>query len=589
MLKKFFISLLGTISGIWISFGLFFLLMIVMLVAAGISESGKKVTVEEHSVLYLNLSGEITEREQMPNFVNELAGGNAESMALNQIVGAILTAADDDNIEGLYIKADGALAGYASRLDIRQAIEEFKNSGKWVIAYADAYTQGDYMVASVADSLYVNPVGMVDVHGIASTTFMYKGLLDKLGVEMQIVKVGTYKSAVEPFILTRISEANELQQKRYLGTIWDSVVDCIAESREVNREDVNQWADSLVATQDPVSYSKRGIVTSLAYPHEVESVMKELTGLDDNDDLRLVTPRQYAESRELVYQKKQKTEIAVLFAEGDIVDSGKKGIVGPKVVAEIEKIIKDDDNKGLILRVNSGGGSAFASEQIWEALERYKATGRPFYVSMGDYAASGGYYISCGADRIYAQPVTLTGSIGIFGMIPQISGLLNDKLGVTESTVQTNPNATFISITKPMTEFERAALQRNINRGYETFVGRVAQGRGMSVDSIKAIAEGRVWAGKDAIEIGLVDELGNLDDVINAMAMELDADKFCVREYPKTKLSFLEMLEELDYSSFTEISARRAMTPTEYRLMERSREILEWNKIQARMPEVNLE
>lgn len=589
MLKKFFISMLGTISGIWISFGLFFVFFMVFAIVAGISESGKKVEVKNHSILLLDLSGEITERPGQPQLFAELAGESGGNLALNQVVSAVRTAADDDKIDGIYIKANGSLAGFATRLDIRQAIEKFRETGKWVIAYADNYGQGDYFISSLADSLYVNPVGGIDIHGIASTTYMYKGLLDKLGVEMQIVKVGTYKSAVEPFILTEISPANAEQQKQFLSAIWNDVTDEISKSRDVSVADVNLWADSLIATCDPKSYAEKKIATGVAYPHQVRDIMKSLTDVSEDDDLRFITPAEYCESKPMLYAKEQDTKIAVLLAEGDIVDAGKKGIVGPRVVAEIEKITKDEDIDGLILRVNSGGGSAFASEQIWEALERYKETGRPLYVSMGDYAASGGYYISCGADKIYAQPVTLTGSIGIFGMIPQVGKLLNDKLGVTESTVKTNPSATFISLTKPMTPVERNALQRSINRGYETFVGRVAQGRGISVDSVKAIAEGRVWAGVDALKIGLVDELGNLNDVILDLAAELDAGDFCVIEYPNNKFSFREMLEDLDYTSFAEIVAKKTMTPAEYQAMERSRRIMGWNKVQARMPEVGIE
>jgi len=589
MLKKFFVSMLGTIAGIWISFGLMFVLLIMVGICAGISQSGKKVKVESNSILYLNLSGEVTERQGTPQILSELRGSEDGRLALNQVVGSILTAANDDNIEGIYIKSDGSMAGPATRLEIRQALQRFRESGKWVIAYADSYTQGDYYVSSVADSLYVNPVGCVDIHGLAITTFLYKGLLDKLGVEMQIVKVGTYKSAVEPFVRTEISEENAHQQEMYMLPVWKNIREGIAESRGVSEADVNHWADSIIATVNPELYAGMNVVTRLAYRHEVESILKDLAGLDEDEKLRLVTPSEYAESETLVYQDNSGVEIAVLLAEGDIVDSGKKGIVGPRVVKEIEKITKDEDNDALILRVNSGGGSAFASEQIWEALERYKKTGRPFYVSMGDYAASGGYYISCGADRIYAQPVTLTGSIGIFGMIPNIEGLLENKLGVTQSSVVTNPNANFISITKPMNQVERNSLQRTINRGYETFVGRVAQGRGMEPDSVKAIAEGRIWSGVDALNIGLVDEMGNLNDVVRAVAEKLGAEDFHIVEYPKAKSTFLEMLEELDYSSFTDAMAKHTMTPAEYETLVKTRDILNRNRVQARMPEVKME
>ncbi|MDE5970484.1 MAG: signal peptide peptidase SppA, partial [Muribaculaceae bacterium] len=446
-------------------------------------------------MLYLKLSGEITERRNLNSIIDGFSG-QSTGQSLYDIVSSVRAAATNKDIDGIFIEADGALAGTATRLEIIQALKYFKEtSEKWIVAYGDSYTQGDYFLSSVADSIIVNPMGGVDIHGLASTTYFYKGLLDKLGVKMQILKVGTYKSAVEPFMLTDISEANREQQQLFLGQIWNDVTNVIADSRGVNQAEVNNWADNLILTDDAQSYIPERIVSSVEYRHQAISLLKKLTDTDEDDDVNFITPEQYVESAKIPHTDKTSNNIAVLFAEGEIADAGREGIIGPKMVAQIEKLIDDDSNDGLIMRVNSPGGSAFASEQIWEALQRYKATGRPFYVSMGDYAASGGYYISCGADRIYAQPVTLTGSIGIFGMIPCIEGLLQDKLSVNQAVVATNKNANFISITQPLNEQQTAHMQKMINRGYEVFTSRCAAGRNMPIASIKAIAEGSVWDG----------------------------------------------------------------------------------------------
>lgn len=588
MLKRFFISLLGTIAGIWISFGLLFFVGVIFAVVIG-TQPNEKVSIDKHSVLYLNLSGLITERQQAPSIFEELAGNENPTIALNEIVASVRAAADDKNIEGIFIEANGTLGGFASRTEIIQALRYFKdNSDKWVIAYGDSYTQGDYYVSSLADEIFINPMGGVDIHGIALTTYFYKNLLDKLGVKMQIIKVGTYKSAVEPYMLTDISEANREQQKLFTSQIWDDVASTIADNRATKPANVNLWADSLIMTEAPQTYVDRNIVTGVVYRHEVISMLKEKTGVDKDDDLKLVSPATYCSATELPHTASSNNNIAVLYAVGEIFDSGKDGIVGPEIIKQIEKIIEDDDNSGLILRVNSPGGSAFASEQIWEALQRYKKTGRPFYVSMSDYAASGGYYISCGADKIYAQPTTLTGSIGIFGMIPCVQDLMTDKLGINKATVQTNPNADFISLTTEMTPQQLHFMQNEINRGYETFTSRCADGRKMPLDSLKAIAEGRVWDGETALTLGLVDKLGNLNDAISDMASELGfTKKYTVNEYPRLKLSFWDRLEDLNIGTIRAGFMKNELGES-YELYRKLEEIKRMEKVQARMEDMVL-
>lgn len=586
MLKRFFISLLATITGVWISVGLFFLLGLVFVGVVAAGQDSSTVKVDRHSILYLNLNGEINERQTFGSILEEMSG-QSSGLSLADITASVRAAATDRNIDGIFIEANGATAGTATRLEIIQALKYFKEtSEKWIVAYGDSYTQGDYFLASVADSIIVNPMGGVDVHGLAATTYFYKGLLDKLGIKVQILKVGTYKSAVEPFMLTDISPANREQQELYLNQIWGDITDVIADGRGVDRLTVNTWADSLVMTADAKTYVPRQIVSSVEYRHAAIDMLKNLTDTDSDDDLNLVSPEQYVASAKIPHTDRTSNNIAVLYAVGEISDAGREGIIGPKMVAQIEKLIENDDNDGLILRVNSPGGSAFASEQIWEALERYKATGRPFYVSMGDYAASGGYYISCGADRIYAQPVTLTGSIGIFGMIPCLEGLLEDKLSVNQAVVTTNANANFISLTEPMNAQQTLHMQKMINRGYEVFTSRCAEGREMPVDSIKAIAEGRVWDGRTALSLGLVDRMGNLEDAIADMAQELNfTSKYTVTAYPKLKRDIWEQLEELQSTGLIRQYLLETSTDPTALLIREAEKIKDWAPVQARMIE----
>lgn len=591
MMKRFISALLGSLAAIWISVILLFVLLI-LFIAAIISDSFSSQTIalsfKDKSILHIELNGELVERPTQPDMMSELYGTAPATIHLNNIINSIAAASGDDKIKGIYIDCKGSIGGLAQRYEITKALDRFKSSGKWIVAYADSYTQSDYYIASIADELYLNPVGMVDIHGLSATTMFYKGLLDKAGIEMQIIKVGTFKSAVEPFILTRASEANRLQQRVFLDNIWDCVSNSIASARGVTLDNVNYWADSLLMTFPPDEYLDNSVVDALKYRHDVEELLKTKVGLDSDDDLRLITPDNYVQIADIPHAQRNKNRIAVLYAVGDIVDNGNGGIVASQLVPQILKLKENDKIGGLILRVNSGGGSAFASEQIWEALEQFKSTDRPFYVSMSDYAASGGYYISSGADVIYAEPVTLTGSIGIFGMIPCVKELMNDKLGVTTDNVSTNANGDFPTLMEPMTPFQRESMQREINRGYETFVSRCAQGRHVSVDSIKAVAEGRVWDGVSALEIGLVDRLGSLTDAIEAMAGQLDyGDDYCVVEYPNPQPTFWEAV------SGTEVRLRDRMLKESlgesYHIYRNIEQIKHAAPVQCRMEDITIQ
>lgn len=580
-------SFLGTVAGIFvsgflISIGLFILTVLAIVSSATHSE----YSVKDKSILYLDLSREIVEQPASLDIMAKLTKDGPSADVLYNIIDAIDAAADDDRIKGIFIDANGSSAGTAQRKAIIDALRRFKKSGKWIYSYGDYYSQGDYYIAaSASDSLYINPLASVDIHGLGGRMMFFKNLLDKIGVEMQVVKVGTYKSAVEPFILTEPSAASIEQQQLYLGNLWKDIRASIAKGRKVSADSVNAWANSFSFTFDATQIIRKRIADASAYRHEFIDKLKELTDIDKDDDLRLVTPAQYITSKP---HKSHKTTIAVLYASGDITESGKDGIASDRLVPEILELAENDDIDGLILRVNSGGGSAFASEQIWEALGEFKEmTGKPFYVSMSDYAASGGYYISCGADKIYAEPVTITGSIGIFGLIPNIRGLVTDKLGVTTYPISTNPAGAQPDIFAPMTESQRAGMQSYVDRGYELFVKRVASGRKKSVDQIKAIAEGRVWDGREALRIGLVDKLGGLDTALADMAKELGVESWSVERYPKTEddvlTALLMMSDRMEQSA---LERKLGDVAEIYRTIE---SIRQYQGVQARMQPVVIE
>ncbi len=533
--------MLGSIAGFWISMVIAVMACfgIAGAVIAGSSDS-KSNKIEKGSVLYLNLSGTMRDRNQSLDFMQIMRGEDIDSDALIDILDAIAAAADDQRISGIYIKAEGSAQGMASREEIVNALEQFKKSGKWICAYADSYPQGDYLISSLADEVVLNPLGHVDVHGVATQIPFFKELFDKLGVKMQIVRVGTFKSAVEPFMGTTMSEASRMMNQVMVDSLWNYMSGTIAANREVSVATVNQWADSLLAFTPARVAQASGVVTRLLYQRQMEDLLREKLDLDHEDELPLVTPSELLANTTRNYANK--AHIAVLFAEGDIVDSGEGGIVGDKMTPEIISLADNDNVNALLLRVNSGGGSAFASEQIWEAVEYFKSKDKPVYVSMGDYAASGGYYISCGADKIFADRTTLTGSIGVFGMVPDFSGLVTDKIGVHFSTVESNPNATFPSVMTGMTAEQHAIMQRSVEEMYDVFTRRVADGRGMTQDSVKAIAEGRVWVGSQALNLGLVDEIGGLKEALADLAEYVDLDPDRVVYYPEVSDQWLNQL-----------------------------------------------
>lgn len=539
MMKKFLLVVCGSFVGVTLALMVFTLSAVVTSFAIiGAMGAGEARSIDDNSILHITLKGAIPERDGMADVsVTDLVRGVPSPPSLATLKAAIAAAASSDKVDGIYIDCQGASANPATLYELRKSLADFKKTGKNKFIYAyggQAITQGDYYVASVADSIFLNPIGAVDVHGLAAVIPSYKGLLDKLGVEMQVVRVGTFKSAVEPYILDSISPANRLQQQHYMGSIWDCMASQMAESRKIKRDAFNRLADTLLLALPADSLVRLHVVDALCYKSEMESRLRRMSDINEGDDLRLVDPAEMADAD--TDRGGKQGEIAVLYAVGEIdgARAGGDGIDSDDLIDQIKELRDDDDVKGLVLRVNSPGGSAYGSEQIWRALDDFKRSGKPLAVSMGDLAASGGYYISCGADRIFAEPVTITGSIGIFGMVPNLGGLFTDKLGVRFSVVKTNKNSDFGNFTKPLTPVQRAMMQTYVNRGYELFTKRCADGRDMRQDSIKAIAEGRVWDGRTALSIGLVDEFGGIDAAVCYVAAKasLKSGQYATRSYP---------------------------------------------------------
>ena len=479
-------------------------------------------SITDNSVLKLDLNCIVNERYTEDDFMSIFLDSETSTVGLDEILLAIDAAKDDERIKGIYIECNGINAGTASLYEIRNALTNFKNeSGKFIYAYGDNIPQADYYLASVADSIFVNTIGSIDLRGLAVSIPFYKNLLDKIGVEMQIVRVGTFKSAVEPYILTEISEANKLQYETFISSIWGNMVNDISNSRGIEPTRLNEMTDSIVFLQETKYLLANNLVDAACYKHEFDDRLKLAVLGDTETEINFVSPTDVANAQKA---SNGNGNIAIVYAVGEIYDSGDDGINSAELSKTILEIANDDDVDGVVLRVNSPGGSAYGSEQIWDALQKVKDAGKPLAVSMGDMAASGGYYISCGADRIFAEPLTLTGSIGVFGMIPCIKELYEEKLGINQSVVKTNSNSEFPMLTERITPAQQASMQRMVNNTYELFVSRCAEGRNMPSDSIKAIAEGRVWDGISAKNIGLVDEFGNLEDATKWVAEQAGID-----------------------------------------------------------------
>lgn len=552
--------------------------------AGMIASEGMSSPIEKKSVLRITLKGSITERAGEENPLSKLGGEATQQIALDQALQALEKAAKNDKIEGIYMEG-GILSAYPAEVqELRQALLKFKKSGKWIIAYADTYSRSAYYLCSVADKVYLNPIGMLDWSGLSSNPMFFTGLMKKLGIKMQVFKVGTYKSAVEPYIAEQMSDANREQVSSYQQSIWNNMLKDVAKSRKTTAEALNSLADSLTILSGPEASVKGGLVDKLCYQDEVKKILKNKAKMEEDESLRFVSISDVAMSEEL--NDKVDDEIAVYYAYGEIKEditggfAQESAITSKQMTKDLQELREDDDVKAVVLRVNSPGGSAYASEQIWREVQLLSKE-KPVIVSMGALAASGGYYISCGANKIFAEPTTLTGSIGIFGMIPDATELLTDKLGLSFDVVKTNAHSDFGAMGRPLNESECRLMQAYINQGYELFTGRVAQGRNISQDSVKAVAEGRVWTGEQAMKIGLVDKLGNLNDAIAAAAKAAKIEKYSVGRYPEPAPWFASLLQEkkADYMD----SQMRSALGEFYPAFSLIRNLKNQDAIQARM------
>lgn len=513
-MKDFLKYVLATIVGIICTGFIMGMMSLFMFIVMAISSSDTP-SVKNGTVLRIQLSGTLNERAKENPFAQYLNNDIAQTQGLDDIITAIKTAQTNDKIRGIYLEGGTLISDMATAQELRKALVDFKKSKKFILAYADNYSQGSYYIASAADKVLVNPSGIVDWHGLASQPIFFTDLLKKVGVKMQVFKVGTYKSAVEPYILTKMSDANREQVSSFVGDIWKNICADVASSRKISIEGLNVYADHYITFADAKDYVKAHLVDGLAYADEVRTLLRALS---QQDKVNFIAP---ADLAKLAEKKSGDGTIAVYYAQGNIVDavadnsfmSNESYIVGPKVVEDLDRLANDDNIKAVVLRINSGGGSAYASEQMWRAIQLLKKK-KPVVVSMSGMAASGGYYMSCGADYIVAEPTTLTGSIGIFGMIPDASELLTDKLGLHFDMVKTNKGADFGAQGRAFNADEANVMQQYVNRGYRLFISRVAAGRHITPEQVDHIGQGRVWTGSQALKIKLVDKLGTLDDAI---------------------------------------------------------------------------
>lgn len=579
---NFLRNLLAAIIGCLIAFGIMFVMFFIFVSLFDTSEEA--VVVKNNSVLELQL--------QLP--ISDYVGSAAadpfaslfeQSQGLDEILNAIAVAKDDEDIKGISINNNFILAGLAQTQAIRSALEDFKSEGKFIYTYSDFYLQKDYYLASIADSIFVNPVGALDFRGLSSEVLFFKDLQEKTGVKMEVIRHGKYKSAVEPFLSNEMSEANRTQIKELIGSLWNSMVDEIAEGRNLSVENLNSIADTL-GGRTPEFAKSTGLIDGIVFHDQYEEKLKKALKVDADKDLNIVLLEDYVTKSNPKSKKSGSDKIAVIFAQGEIIyGEGGQDMIGQGIMNKAIRKARDNDKvKAIVLRVNSPGGSALTSDIIWREIELAKEK-KPVIVSMGNVAASGGYYIAAGANKIFAEPTTVTGSIGVFGTIPNITELADD-IGINAEQVGTNKNSVEYSLFEPMGDTFRSVVQEGIEETYDTFLERVAQGRGMSTEEINEIAQGRVWSGVDAKRIGLVDELGNLNDAIAEAAKMAELEDYGIRKYPKYKTGFERLIEDMGGVS---TKAKNSFIEDEigteaYTILKQVKSAMDQKGIQARMP-----
>ena len=583
-MKEFFKYVAATVVGLFV-FGIAVSALGMISLLGMIAADNNAKAVSDNSVFVINLSGIIQEQAQ-ENILGELTGKSLNSLGLDQILSGIRKAGDNKRIKGIYIEAGVLESSYATLQEIRNALLDFKKHGKWIVAYADSYTQGAYYVASVADKVFINPRGMLDWHGLSSQPMFIKDVAAKFGIRYQVVKVGTYKSATEYYTEERMSDANRQQVSTFINGIWQNVCKDVAQSRKVSIDSLNAYADRLLAFENTEKLKKYKLVDALIYADDVKAEVKKMLEIDDDAVISQLSPA----DMENVSEKEKGDEIAVYYAQGTIVQNAAAGlfdqetqIVSTTICKDLEYLMNDDDVKAVVIRVNSGGGDAYASEQIWHQVAQLK-TKKPVVISMGDYAASGAYYMSCVANWIVAQPTTLTGSIGIFGVIPDYSELVTQKLGVKFDEVKTNKNSAFGNLlARPLNADELRYLTAYINRGYELFRKRVADGRRMSVTNVEKIAQGHVWLGQDALRNRLVDQLGGLSTAVEKAARLAKIDEYYTAEYPAAPGILDQLLSSVARQSYLDEQLRATLGDF-YKPFALIRKLNQREAIQAELP-----
>ncbi|MCI7007495.1 MAG: signal peptide peptidase SppA [bacterium] len=583
-MKQFFKMLFASVLGVIV--GVTLLVVVGVIVGAGMlammTTSSSSYVPQKQTILNLSLSGALKDHATESPWASVM-GDDLKVFSLSEVLTAIQVAKENPNVAGIYLKAGYLSAGGASLLEIRKALIDFKQSGKFIVAYADNYTQGTYFVCATADKVFLNPQGALGIQGLALETTFYKGILKKAGVEMQIFKVGTYKGAVEPYMLDHLSEANREQMTAYLSSTWNVLRAGMAESRNLQPAVIDRFANEGLSFADPEEAVKLGLVDELRYASEVETYLKEKVGAPD-EKLHFANCQQIASLKPA--QNSSKQRIAVMYAEGEIVPEAADqtysmtSFITEKMAKELIRLKEDEEVKAVVIRVNSPGGSAYVSDQIWKQVKALKAE-KPVVVSMGNVAASGGYYISCAANQIVAEPNTLTGSIGVFGMFPNMTGLF-EKLDVTSDVVKTHTFTDLGNIARPMTVEEKALVQGTVERNYRTFLSRCADGRNMSVEAIDAIGQGRVWTGEQALANGLVDRLGDLDTAIQVAADLADLSEYSIQTVSSSKNWWDKLLDE--QLGGMRISLMQWLLGDDYAQIQLLRQVRDTQGVWARLP-----
>ena len=588
-MKSFFKTLFASFLGSALLLVILFIILITSLISSITSSTETKVTLKPQTVLYMNLNYEIPDRTSPNSLGMVLSGMNfnfteTDMAGMNDIMNNIKAAANDPNISGIFLELSTIMTSYANIEEIRNQLIEFKKSGKFIISYAEAYSQDAYYLATVSDKIYMLADGVLDIHGLASQPMFYKHLFEKLDIEMQIIRPenNRFKSAVEPYFLDKMSEANREQTSVLWNSVWNKICNDISISRNISVDKINKFADDLTLLFDSEAALDNNFIDGLKYRDEIIAELHNLTNTADNKKVNIIKNTQYAKVRPDLYEGEDK--IAIIYASGQIIDGeGDETTIGSITLSEALRQARTDKKvKAIVMRVNSPGGSAVASEVIRREVE-LAAKEKPFIVSMGNYAASGGYWISSSSDYIFADPTTLTGSIGVFGTVPNLEGFMTDKIGLSFDVVKTNENSDFGSIVKPMTPYQLKMMQKHVTNTYDDFITLVSTERGLSKTFVDSIAQGRVWSGADAIEIGLVDELGGIEKAVAYAAEKANIQTYSIKEYPKQEDIFESLIKTETQEYYTKSIIKNNLGET-YQYFEAIERLNKIEGVQALMP-----